>query len=159
MTSDQFDNRRILVIDDNVSIHEDFRRILMPLDDSPGLDQARAALFGEASSSEPSEAFVMDFADQGESGFRMVKRAVSSGAPYALAFVDMRMPPGWDGLETCRHVWKADGDLEIVMCTAFADHSWEEIVATLANRDKLLILRKPFDAIEVSQLASCLTRK
>jgi signal transduction histidine kinase/AmiR/NasT family two-component response regulator len=152
-------NRRILVIDDNVSIHEDFRKILMPLHDSDGLDRARAALFGEASPSRPSESFVVDFADQGESGLHMAKKAVNAGTSYALAFVDMRMPPGWDGMETVQRLWEVDRDLEVVICTAFADYSWEEIVTTLANWDKLLILRKPFDSIEVSQLASCLTRK
>jgi two-component system, sensor histidine kinase and response regulator len=160
MTSERAtDNRRILIIDDNVDIHEDFRKILAPPKDSDSFNQARAALFGDAPSPWESEPFVVDFADQGESGFRMVEKAASSGMPYALAFVDMRMPPGWDGLETVRHLWEADGDIEIVICTAFTDYSWEEIVSALSQRDKLLILRKPFDAIEVSQLASCLTRK
>jgi two-component system, sensor histidine kinase and response regulator len=160
MTRDQAtDNRRILVIDDNADIHEDFRKILVPPKDSDRLSQARAALFDEASSQGRSEQFVVDFADQGESGFRMVKMAVSSGTPYALVFVDMRMPPGWDGLETVRLLWEVDEDIEIVICTAFADYSWEEIVSALSQRDKFLILRKPFDAIEVSQLASCLTQK
>lgn len=152
------DNRRILVIDDNADIQEDFRKILAPPKDSDALNQARAALFGESPPSQ-SEPFAVDFADQGESGCRMAEKAVSSGIPYALAFVDMRMPPGWDGVETVRHLWEADGHIEIVICTAFADYSWEEIVSVLNQRDKLLILRKPFDTIEVSQLASCLTRK
>jgi two-component system sensor histidine kinase/response regulator len=153
------DNRRILIIDDNADIHEDFRKILAPPKDSDTINQARAALFDEASPQGRSEQFVVDFADQGENGFRMVGKAVSSGTPYAMAFVDMRMPPGWDGLETVRHLWEADEDIEIVICTAFADYSWEEIVSALGQRDKFLILRKPFDTIEVSQLASCLTQK
>ena len=69
------------------------------------------------------------------------------------------MPPGWDGVETVTRLWQVDPDMEIVICTAFSDHAWEDVVTTLAQQDKFLILRKPFDAIEVHQLASSLTRK
>ncbi|HSL04708.1 MAG TPA: response regulator [Nitrospiraceae bacterium] len=105
------------------------------------------------------ESFAVDFAEQGEAGFRLVEQAVGSRTPYALAFVDMRMPPGWDGVETVTRLWQVDPDMEIVICTAFSDHAWEDVVVTLAQRDRFLILRKPFDAIEVHQLASSLTRK
>ncbi|TKS60457.1 MAG: ATPase [Nitrospira sp.] len=105
------------------------------------------------------DSFEADFADQGEAGFHLAEQAVVAGTPYTLAFVDMRMPPGWDGVETITRLWQVDPDMEVVICTAFADHSWQDIVTTLAKRDKLLILRKPFDAIEVHQLASSLTHK
>jgi two-component system, sensor histidine kinase and response regulator len=153
------DNHRILVIDDYLSIHEDIRKILMPTGSPNGLAQARASLFGDVPPSSQSELFTVDFADQGEAGFRMAEKAIGCGTPYALAFVDMRMPPGWDGMETVQRLWQVDPDLEIVICTAYSDYVWEEVVATLAHRDKLLILRKPFDAIEVYQLASSLTKK
>jgi two-component system, sensor histidine kinase and response regulator len=153
------DNHRILVIDDYLSIHEDIRKILMPTGSPNGLARARASLFGDAPPSSQSELFTVDFADQGEAGVRLAEKAIGCGTPYALAFVDMRMPPGWDGMETVQRLWQVDPDLEIVICTAYSDYMWEEVVTTLANRDKLLILRKPFDAIEVYQLASSLTRK
>ena len=153
------DNRRILVIDDNVAILEDFRKVLVPVNDSDVLDQARASLFGEAPMPVQGESFAVDFAEQGEAGLRLVKQAAGSRTPYALAFVDMRMPPGWDGVETVTRLWQVDPDMEIVICTAFSDHAWEDVVTTLAQQDKFLILRKPFDAIEVHQLASSLTRK
>ena len=153
------DNHRILVIDDNLAIHGDFRKILLPAGSPNVLGQARASLFGDVSPSLQSESFDVDFADQGEAGFRRAEQAIGSGTPYALAFVDMRMPPGWDGMETVQRLWQIDPDMEIVICTAFSDYAWEEVVTTLARRDKLLILRKPFDAIEVYQLASSLTKK
>jgi len=153
------DNRRILVIDDNVAILEDFRKVLVPVNASDVLDQARASLFGEAPMPVQGESFAVDFAEQGEAGLRLVKQAAGSRTPYALAFVDMRMPPGWDGVETVTRLWQVDPDMEIVICTAFSDHAWEDVVTTLAQQDKFLILRKPFDAIEVHQLASSLTRK
>jgi CheY-like chemotaxis protein len=153
------DNRRILIIDDNVSIHNDFRKILETPKDSSSLDQARAALFGEAPSLPPREDYELDFASQGREGCGMVHSAYGKGRPYALAFVDMRMPPGWDGLETIENLWYVDPTLEIVICTAYSDHPWEDVSRRVGSTDKLLILMKPFNSIEVTQLARSLTKK
>jgi two-component system, sensor histidine kinase and response regulator len=153
------DNRRILVIDDSLSIHEDFRKILLPPKDSGALDQARVALFGETPSLPPQEHFELEFADQGREGVGLVQSAEQEGRPYAMAFVDMRMPPGWDGLETIDHLWYVAPDLEIVICTAYSDHPWEDVSRRIGNTDKLLILLKPFNSIEVVQLARSLAKK
>ena len=152
-------NLRILVIDDNLVIHEDFRKILATTTASDELEQAGASLFDEEPVAVHGEPFDLSFADQGERGFHMVEQSVAAGKPYALAFVDMRMPPGWDGVETIEHIWKVDPEILVVICTAFSDHPWHRITARLGQTDRLLILRKPFDAIEVEQLASSLTRK
>ncbi|MGQ0694330.1 MAG: histidine kinase dimerization/phospho-acceptor domain-containing protein [Nitrospiraceae bacterium] len=160
MTSEKTtDNRRILVIDDNVSIHDDFRKILAPTKDGDSLNQARAALFGETPTLPPQQHYELDFAPQGREGFGLVHSAHRDGRPYAMAFVDMRMPPGWDGLETIEHLWYVDPDLEIVICTAYSDHPWEDVSRKIGNTDKVLILMKPFNSIEVVQLANSLTRK
>ena len=79
--------------------------------------------------------------------------------PYAVAFVDVRMPPGWDGVETAERIWRECPEVEIVICTAYSDYSWDEIIAKLGHTDRLLILKKPFDNVEVIQLASSLTTK
>jgi two-component system, sensor histidine kinase and response regulator len=159
MSDKTTDNRRILIIDDNVSIHNDFRKILETPKDSSSLDQARAALFGEAPSLPPREDYELDFASQGREGCGMVHSAYGKGRPYALAFVDMRMPPGWDGLETIENLWYVDPTLEIVICTAYSDHPWEDVSRRVGSTDKLLILMKPFNSIEVTQLARSLTKK
>ena len=70
-----------------------------------------------------------------------------------------RMPPGWDGLETIRRLWQVYPELEIVICTAYSDHSWQKIQHTLGSPDRLVILKKPFDKVEVQQLALALTEK
>ncbi len=159
MSDKTTDNRRILVIDDNLSIHEDFRKIFMPQNDSGVLDQARAALFGETPTLPPQEVYELEFAGQGREGFGLAQSALRDGRPYAMAFVDMRMPPGWDGLETIEHLWYVDPDIEIVICTAYSDHPWEDVSRRIGNTDKLLILMKPFNSIEVIQLANSLTKK
>ena len=152
-------NHRILVVDDNQAIHEDFRKILEAQPEKDSLHQARVALFGDTPLVQALERFELDYADQGQTALALVQMARREGRPYAVAFVDMRMPPGWDGLETVERLWEADGRLQVVICTAYSDHSWAEIAARLGTSDRFLILRKPFDAIEVQQIAASLTRK
>ena len=103
--------------------------------------------------------FIIDSAHQGQEGLEMVRRAIEEGHPYAMAFVDMRMPPGWNGLDTIARIWKEYPELQVVICTAYSDHSWDEIVERLGCTDQLLILKKPFDNVEVRQLVYALTEK
>ena len=152
-------NRRILVVDDNPSIHHDFLKILRSETGQEALEEARAALFGESRSVQSREPFEVDCAGQGQAGLALLEAASKDGFPYAVAFVDMRMPPGWDGLETIEHLWEADVRLQVVICTAYADQPWDKISDRIGGTDKLLILQKPFNGIEVLQLATALCRK
>jgi PAS domain S-box-containing protein len=151
-------NRRILIVDDNTSIHADFRNILCPdHSDESAADAMEAVLFGEAEPDETS--FELDSAYQGQEALELVKRSLVENRPYALAFVDVRMPPGWDGVETIARIWEVDPELQVVVCTAYADYSWGEMRAKVGQPDSLLVLKKPFDNIEVQQLAHVLTKK
>jgi two-component system cell cycle sensor histidine kinase/response regulator CckA len=153
-------NRRILVIDDNRSIHNDFRKILCP--SSKGDDflaEAEALLFDSAPAAAARLSFEIDSAYHGQEGLDRVKQAVQEGRPYAMAFVDVRMPPGWDGVETAAQLWKICPDLQIVICSAYADYTWTGMADRLRNAHQMVILKKPFDAIEVLQLADSLTEK
>ncbi len=157
---DNHHNERILLIDDNSAIHEDFRKILSPSQpDNKSMEEAESILFGDSLDPLIKTDFEIDSAFQGREGLEMVRSSLESARPYALAFVDMRMPPGWDGLETIEHLWEADPDLQIVICTAYSDNSWETIIERLGKTDQLLILKKPFDNIEVHQLAAAMTEK
>jgi signal transduction histidine kinase len=150
----------ILVIDDQESIHEDFRKIIESDQEDQALNEAAAALFGEpAAAVEPGDKFVIDSAHQGQEGLALVEQAVRENRPYPVAFVDVRMPPGWDGVETIRRIWEVDPEILVVICTAYSDHTWEEIVLQLGRTDRLLIQKKPFDNIEVRQLAMSLTKR
>jgi diguanylate cyclase (GGDEF)-like protein len=151
-------NRRVLLIDDMPSIHEDFRRILSGTSASGEIDAAEAALFGTVSTPAVT-GFDLDSAYQGREGVEKVRASLQTAHPYALAFVDMRMPPGWDGMQTIQEIWKADPRLQIVICTAHSDYPWDEVLGTLGVEDRLLVLKKPFDSIEVAQLARALTTK
>jgi two-component system NtrC family sensor kinase len=152
-------NRRVLLVDDMPAIHEDFRKILCPTRAATGIDALEAALFGAEPAPDKAVPFDLDSAYQGQEGLANVEKALAFDRPYALAFIDMRMPPGWDGLQTIERMWAVDPRVQMVICTAYADHSWEDLLERLDARDRLLILKKPFEAVEVRQLANSLSAK
>ena len=152
-------NRHVLVVDDNKTIQDDFLKILQPQVEPDGMSLTRSSLFGESSNPSRLDPFQVDCVDQGGAGLALARRAREEGFPYAVVFVDMRMPPGWDGLETIERLWEVDAELQVVVCTAFSDRPWEEIAKRIGQSDKLLILQKPFNSIEVLQLATALCRK
>ena len=156
-------NNRILVIDDNPAIHADVRKILCrPKSDSTILVDAFEAQVLDQRQLPPTRRlanFIVDGAHQGTEGLEMVKKAIAAGLPYAMAFVDVRMAPGSDGVETTLDLWKVAPDLQIVICTAYSDYSWDDLLTRLGSSDRLVILKKPFDTIEVLQLANALTEK
>ena len=153
-------NRRVLIVDDNPAIHGDFRKILgASSKDGDALAAMELTLLGEAAPTGARPCFEVESALQGQEGLDMVVRARGAGRPYAMAFVDMRMPPGWDGLETIERLWVADPQLQVVICSAHSDYDWTDVVTRLDHADKLLVVKKPFEPIEVMQCASALTRK
>ncbi|MGC9942310.1 MAG: response regulator [Verrucomicrobiota bacterium] len=154
-------NRRILIIDDNGAIHEDFRKILSRGKiQTNDLDAAEAALFGDSVQAQIQfPEFEIDSAFQGQEGLALIEKSLEEERPYAMAFVDVRMPPGWDGVETTAKIWQKYPDLQVVICTAYSDYSWEEMLKKFGYSDRLVILKKPFDNIEVLQLAVSMTEK
>jgi CheY-like chemotaxis protein len=134
---------RILVVDDSPAVHDEVRQAL----DLSDLDGASFAHF------------TVDTAFQGAEALERVAAAVAERRPYAVALVDARMPPGWDGLETIGRLAQEDPELQLILCTAFADASWPEVVGQIAPSDGLLVLRKPFDPVEVRQAVHVLSGK
>ncbi|HEY3914289.1 MAG TPA: PAS domain S-box protein, partial [Verrucomicrobiae bacterium] len=148
----------ILIIDDNQAIHADFRKILC-LERGNKLDDIERHLFGAPRETVQPPVFKVDSAYQGEEGLARVEAAVREGKPYCVAFVDVRMPPGWDGIETIARLWEADSDLQVILCTAYSDYSWSEMTTRLKYSDRLVVLKKPFDTVEVLQLTSAMASK
>lgn len=151
-------NRRVLVIEDDPAVQRTVRAILTR---PPEIFRSETqAPLSEAIPFDPAqEGFEVDCADRGQTGLGMVQTALQEGRAYALAFVDMRLPSGWDGTKTIEHIWRIDPEIQIVICTAYSDHEWNHVLGKVGRSDQLLILRKPFDAIEVWQLANSLTHK
>lgn len=161
-------NRRILVVDDNADIHLDFRKILGKSNTKPSrrqLAQIENQLFTDeepVSAPPPVEStksYDIDSAYQGREAIEMVRKAENEGKGYALIFMDVRMPPGIDGIETISRIWAEFPDIEMVICTAYSDYSFDEILAKLGSSDRMLFLNKPFDSIVVKQMALSLTHK
>jgi diguanylate cyclase (GGDEF)-like protein/PAS domain S-box-containing protein len=151
-------NQRILVVDDTPSMHLDFQKILGGSPDTQeALASAEVALFGDVAVQR--QCFELDSAFQGQEALTRVTSALEQKRPYAMAFIDMRMPPGWDGLETIERLWQVDPQLQVALCTAHSDYSWEQMAERLELGDRLLILKKPFDSIEIRQMACALTMK
>lgn len=158
--------RRILVIDDTESIHSDFEKVLIPSSSSQNeraLAELDQIMFEEEAENRNELGlnfhFRIDHAYQGEEGAERIRKASEEGRPYSLAFVDMRMPPGWDGLKTVEAISKLDPNIQLVICSAYSDYSWQEIIERVGHTDRLLILKKPFDHAEVFQLAAALSEK
>lgn len=152
--------QRILIIDDTPAIHDDITKVLAVEESDSALDTFESELFGtEAPETQATPAFESVSAYQGQEGLALLQQALGEGRPFSLAIVDMRMPPGWDGLETIKHLWQADPKLQVVICTAYSDHSWDKVIGELDPQDRLLIIRKPFDNIEMRQAVHTLTRK
>lgn len=153
-------NRKILIVDDNKAIHEDFKKILGGtnelIDEISNLEKS---IFGDSSIQSVNNDFEIDSAYQGEDALRLIRLSYEEERPYSLVFVDIRMPPGWDGIETISKIWEEFPDIQIIICTAYSDYSWLEILEKFGDTEKLLILKKPFDSIEVRQMAITMTEK
>ena len=155
---------RVLLVDDNEAIHGDYRSLLAfeRNDELDELDELERLALGEPVEPTPKlelPSYRFDSVYQGQDALAAVSRSVAEGDPYAVAFVDLRMPPGWDGLTTIKRIWEVDANIQVVVCSAFSDFSWRDIVNELGATDRLLLLRKPFDASAVRQLALAMTRK
>jgi diguanylate cyclase len=153
-------NRRVLVIDDDPAVNEEIQRILGPEHGAEkALLDAERAPHGPSGTSSPRQCFEVDTAVQGKDGVQLVQRALEAGHPYALAFVEMHRSSGSEDLETIQRLWAVDPHLQVVMSSAHADYDWDQVIARLDHPDKLLVVKQPFDPIEVRQCASSLTRK
>ena len=156
---DSRDAIRILVIAVDPESRRDFGRMLAFQEADHELDPEDAELFRDFPSPADALRFEIATATQGEEGGQMAGAALAAGRPFAVAFVAARMPPGWDGVETTRQLWRECPDLQVVLCSDDAEDSWRAMVRRLGVSDRLLILRQPFDPIEVLQVAHALARK
>lgn len=154
-------NRRILVIDDTPNVLQDFRNILCPAIQfiSDAWSEVRHDPFDAPFQHHRKEPFELECVDNEKSGRDLVTQAKAQGSPFAVVFLDVQLPNGWDGLETVERIWDEDPDVQVVLCTAYPDVGWSEVLPRSGRQDQVLILRKPFDPIEVWQLSSALTMK
>ncbi|MEL6730833.1 MAG: response regulator, partial [Bacteroidota bacterium] len=142
------DNTRVLIVDDEEIVRDSIREILLPRQKNhEALNEAAMDLFDEISPVIEEKTtglhpnFSFDEANNGKAGLMKVKSALEAEKPYAVIFLDMRMP-GWDGLKTCVEIRKIDPKAQIFFITAYTDRSIDEIIQ-LAGGD-VGYLSKPF---------------
>ncbi|MDJ0836200.1 MAG: ATP-binding protein [Acidobacteriota bacterium] len=159
-------NNRILIVDDNVAIHQDFRKILAPPQTAQFKQEEFARmeeiLFAEPDRPKPRSQpmhYNLEFAFQAAEAYGMIDQAEEGLDPYAVLFTDVRMPPGFDGVRLVEKVLQRAPFTEIVIITAFTDYSWDDLNQKFGWTDRILILRKPFDTITIKQIVSTLTKK
>ncbi|MDE0187109.1 MAG: sigma 54-interacting transcriptional regulator [Candidatus Poribacteria bacterium] len=152
-------NNRVLIVDDQENIHDDFDDMLFSGPSSETSTDDLAEAFLEESDDTFLPELKLFHASSGEQAYTMVKSAKDSSEPVAVAYVDIRMPPGIDGIETIRRIRKIDKNIEIVIMTAYTDKPLPEIVRDMELLHKLLYIRKPFAREEVQQITMSLVQK
>lgn len=154
---------RILVVDDEQPTLDSYQQVLCPernpLGSEPEMEALAAKLFGEKLQ-RPSEAvFDLVLCGQGDEAVEAAKTAIEANRPFAVAFIDVRLPPGPDGVWTAEHIRALDPHMAIVMVTAYSDVDPSEIAGRVLPEDKLLYVQKPFHPQEIRQFASALGAK
>jgi diguanylate cyclase (GGDEF)-like protein len=152
-------NRRILIVDDDPAIHAVVRAVLKPAPEATDACSNGTGSHDNTTLGPTAIDYEIDSTLDGEDACRLVAEACRHDRPYAMAFVDLRMPAGWDGIHTIREIRRIDPHVQIAICTAYSNEARQSIPTTLGVSDWLLILQKPFEAAEVQQLACALTSK
>jgi diguanylate cyclase (GGDEF)-like protein len=155
---------RILIVDDEPSMHDSYRRCFAPVDtaDAEALSGMAAELFGDdtpiAPRGDDGETVQFDAVHcmQGLDAVAEVEAAIAQGSPFAVAFIDVRMPPGIDGKETATRIRALDPNINLVIVTGFSDFSPIEISKAAGPADKIFYIAKPFEIAEVVQTATAL---
>ena len=154
-------NHRVLIVDDEAGIHSDFKDMLNPSSTQALTDQLAKTLLDE--DSEHKTSFLPNFellhATSGEEACDIIRAAKASNRPIAAAYIDVRMPPGIDGVEAIRRIRQIEKDIELVIMTAYTDKPLPEIVRDMELLHKLLYIRKPFAPEEVQQITLALVEK
>jgi len=155
--------KRVLVADDDEQVLSAYRRVFQPLvadadNENFGFDELSAELFGDPATARRGSPALNDvlYCRQGEAAVAEVAASRDSGRPISVVFLDMRMPPGIDGLETARRIRSVDPDVSVVIVTGYSDHKPAAISDALGVPGKLFYLAKPFDVDELRQIASSL---
>ena len=158
MDFEKYANRRVLIVDDQKEIHDDFAEMLKPHLEGTWANPLAASFVTE---DEPAVAPEFDLlhASSGEEAYDIIRVGKERGSPIAVAYIDIRMPPGVDGVETVRRVRAVDGDIEMVIMTAYSDRSLGEIIENVEPLHKVLYIRKPFAREEILQITLSLVGK
>lgn len=154
-------NTRVLIVDDQAEIHSDFQDILSKADSKATSDDLADAFLPVDSGNNTTyiPTFELTHASSGDEAYQIIKAAHEANRPFAVAYIDIRMPPGMDGIETVRRIREFEKNLEIVIMTAYTDKPLHEIITDMELLHKLLYIRKPVATEEIQQITLSLVEK
>lgn len=153
-------NQRILLVDDEPKVLSEFKKILCPpVKTGTELRDLEAKLFGKSTRSRTATSYDLVLCNQGDEAVQRVREAIEQQKPFAVAFLDVRMPPGPDGIWTAEHIRELDPYIQLVMMTGYSDVDPVEISRIVPPEDKLLYIQKPVHAQELRQFALALSAK
>ncbi len=163
---------RILIVDDEPAMRDSYRRSFAGTQSSTGeaLDAMAIELFGDDAlvgdappgsdaNAADAPAFALTYCDQGLEAVAAVERGLAEDVPFAVAFIDVRMPPGIDGRETAKRIRALDPEINLVIVTGFSDFSPLEISKVAGPPDKIFYIAKPFEVAEILQTATALAQR
>jgi CheY-like chemotaxis protein len=154
---------RILVVDDDVTLIEEYLRCLgedyEPDSATTTLSELEKVLFGDETDESGAARFSTASCTQGEPAVDAVREAIKTGKPYSIVFLDIRMPPGMDGIEAAKQIRALDPDVNIVIVTGSMSAEVDNLDAEVPPADKIFFFKKPFHAAECRQLAAALCGK
>ena len=144
---------KILIVDDSKDMHQLIEFTLEDIE-----IESDSSTHGDERKEYANEIEIIS-SFQGEEGYHKVQQSVENNEPFSVAIVDMHMPPGWDGIQTIEKIREIDHNIQIVICSAFADTTWEDISERLGAKDRYLFISKPFDPMELKQMITALANK
>jgi len=154
---------RLLVVDDDSSTLDLFRQVLSRVKTDQMIhsetEESESKLFRENASSQSLKLFDVVTCQQGDEAVDAVKNSIQEDRPFSVAFIDIRLPPGPDGIWAAEHIRTLDSNVEIVIITGYPDAHLRNIVHRVSPAHKLLYLQKPFHSQEIYQFAFALSMK
>jgi CheY-like chemotaxis protein len=154
---------RILVVDDDQLLVDEYLRCLGEefdeTDAASTYSDLEKVLFGEDTNAHGAARFDVESRNQGEAAVEAVKAAIGRGEPFSIVFLDIRMPPGMDGIETARQIRELDSNVNIVIVTGSVGPEPDNLGTEIPPADKIFFFKKPFHALECRQLAAALCGK
>jgi CheY-like chemotaxis protein len=145
---------RVLIADDDEHILQCYRTAFgdnHSNDCIETLSSLEAELFDARPGSEPTPKFDLVACNQGHDAISLATEAAREGKRFDVVILDVRMPPGIDGVEAGCRIRQLDPDVQIVFVTGFADLTMCELARRVPPPVKLHYFNKPISFMRLAE--------